>query len=632
MLCFQVKILDLSHNYFKTVPKGLSILPNLQRLYLSQNQVSELTKYTLNLSSLLTLDLTNNNFRSWQRIQPASLNLTKSIVELDLSHNPIRNLSSVSYLKSNSLQILKLKNCSISQVPNSFLLELTTLKDFVISDNEYLKSFKHVASLSIEKVEITNCNLDEVNLSALRNLKLANLRGNRINKIMPGHFRNNKLEYLDLSDNTIKIINHDAFFNIPSLMSLNLSMNVFIDLHQNTFLRNEQLKTLLISRTYLQKMVQFDVPSLTYLDLSINEIQDFNSESLISMPSLQHLILSNNLISKLPSKIVSNSLQYLDVSNCRILKIEADSLVFLANLEFLNLAGNKLTSLHKNYLPKYLTGVRLDNNLWRCECYSKEFKEQHDYFINPPGGLTSPDTLTCNSPENVSGLTWDQACGRTWYELGHGYVRSEKLWMYIISMILAMSVIFCTTMCIRRMYRVKLLREQAERQRMVAEAQERISRLRREQQRQIEAQQNAPDPRELVRPPSYHEAIRMPRLDGSCHSLAASRTSLAASRPSLAASNPDVSKRSKGTKRRPKTDNERRRRSRRRRRHTGGSSEEATDTPTTNDNEIQIDCEDPPESDDDSNIRRSLVCLTHRSINYQSEEEEVSVVQSNERG
>lgn len=582
------------------------------------------------------MDLTHNNFQSWQKIQPASLNLTKSIIELDLSHNPIRNLTTVSYLKSNSLQILKLKNCSISQIPHSFLLELTTLKDFVISDNEYLKSFKHVTSLSIEKLEITNCNLDEVNLSGLRNLKDAYLRGNRINKIVPGHFRNSKLEYLDLSDNTIKIINYDAFSNIPRLKSLNLSMNVFIDLHENTFLRNERLQTLLISRTYLQKMVQFNVSSLIHLDLSINEIQDFNSESLISMPSLRHLILANNLISKLPSKIMSNSLQYLDISNCRIVKIEADSLVFLSNLEILNLAGNKLTSLHKNYLPKYLISIKLDNNLWRCECYSNEFKEQYDYFINPPGGLTAPDTLTCNSPENVSGLTWDQACGRTWYEVGHRYVRSEKLWMYIISMILAMSVIFCTTMCIRRMYRVKLLREQAERQRMVMEAQERISRLRREQQRQIEAQQNAPDPRELVRPPSYHEAIRMPRLDGSYHSLAGSRTSLAASRPSLAASNPDVSKRSKGTKRKPRNDDERRRRSRRRRRHTGGSSEEATDAPITTDNEIQINCEpDPAGSDDESNIRKSLVCVTRRSINYHSEEEEVSVervdrVQNNE--
>lgn len=572
-------------------------------------------KSNLNISSLKKLDVSSNNIKSWIYIHPSSLNLTKSILELDVSHNPLRNLST-GYLNSSSLEILRMKNCSLSNVPNLFLSELPNLKELIISENEHLKVFKQVDSSSLEVLDLSNCNLDDVNLSGFPNLQIAFLSGNRINKILPKHFRNPKLEKLDLSDNTIKQINLDSFTHLINLKSLNISMNVFIDLHRNTFSKNHLLKNLYISRTYLQKMVQFDIKSLQYLDLRINEIQEFNADSMLTMPSLETLMLGNNLISKLPLGIKSSSLVSLDLSNNRIIEIKNNSLNFLSKLRKLNLAGNKLTTLNPQYLPKDLLEINLEYNLWRCECYSTAFKEQNDFLIGPPG-LTNANTLKCNSPENLSDLTWFEACGKIWYDLGHGYMKSDKAWLYVITIILVISVIFSTIMCVRRMYQIRVMREQAEMQRRRQEAQERINRLRMEQQRQIEAQQNAPDPRELVGPPSYHEAIRMPRLDGSYSSLVGSR-------PSLVASNPELSKRNQRDRsgnrtgkqkiRATKEENERRERRRRRRRRTAGSSEDVRDAnDAPDDNEMNA-------SGDETT--RSMICVTRlESVEFHSEDE-----------
>ncbi|KAJ8735400.1 hypothetical protein PYW07_007020 [Mythimna separata] len=58
---------------------------------------------------------------------------------------------------------------------------------------------------------------------------------------------------------------------------------------------------------------------------------------------------------------------------------------------------------------------------------------------------------------------------------------------------------------------------QAERERQVEEARDRLRQLR--MRAEQEALCNTPDPRDLIAPPSYDEALSMPKVSASCHSL-----------------------------------------------------------------------------------------------------------------
>ncbi|GLV37587.1 uncharacterized protein CBL_13859 [Carabus blaptoides fortunei] len=529
----EVKILDLTDNLFSVVPVELVKYQTLYHLILAKNQITRLTARNLNIKSLRILDVSHNKIRKWSDIHSNAINITSVLEELNLSYNPIRYINQPTYLASTSLQVLKMQGCSLVYIPELFLTKLTKLNSFIISGNDLGDRVIQLKSDTVETLDVSYCSLEQINLTKLPGLKFVNLTGNYISKILPRYFNSEKLQVLDLYNNTIKSIDKNAFNNLPAMETLNLSTNTFTHLHPETFGYNKMLKTLKLSRTYMTQLVRFNISTLETLDFSVNEIQYFTADDLKLMPSLKYLNLDKNLITRLPRRIISNSLLHLDLSTCKITDITNETFAYLPNLQELYIAGNRLTGLKPTYLPNNLKEITLFNNPWRCECHSNEFHDLFNYVMRLQIKISGEHRLLCQSPENVSGYPWELACHHVWYR-NSSFAHSDRLWLYIILMILTMSLIFCTTISMKRIYRAKLLREQQERERQRLEAQARMRRLRQQQRQSIQAQQNAPDPRELVRPPSYAEAILLPRIGDSNASLAGSQHSLSASNSNLA--------------------------------------------------------------------------------------------------
>lgn len=130
------------------------------------------------------------------------------------------------------------------------------------------------------------------------------------------------------------------------------------------------------------------------------------------------------------------------------------------------------------------------------------------------------------------------------------------MWYYSLGIVIAMVLALFALVVLRKL---KSLQEKRVREEEDARRAEEREALRRMHERQRESREeenrNAPDPRELQSPPSYNEALLLPRLDASHPSLSGSLHSLA-SRGSTS----DIAKKNRirRKKRRRKEEEERR--------------------------------------------------------------------------
>lgn len=587
MLLLQVVILDLSINNFKKVP-DLSQFKALRSLNLSYNVISTLDTTSLTgLDQLQVLDLSHNAFQKWMDIDLNAISTATSLSELDLSYNALHNLPEIQNpLKSNSLQILRIANCSINNLYSDAFGELRNLKELYMARNQlpllrtsikhgtleildmsqcglkwfYKEAFEELPALqklilsknnelknfdsssdSLRKLELSQCNLDNIPGGKLPKLVYLNLNENNLRRVLSNSFENiTEVEVLNLSSAGISKVEENAFNGLNNLRVLDLSYNTISKIDPKTFNTNFHLEKLLLSHNYLSKVTRLDSESLKYLDLSNCEIVAIGRESLSQMPSLQVINLSKNLISRLPDELEGESVNTINLSYCHITGINNRTFMLMESLRQLDLSGNRLTSDVKvSYFPHSETWVRLDNNPWRCECDADQ-KELYEHltFLN-----NIPPRLGCQSPVIYKGMSWTDACEEIWYPPNS---HKDNMWWYTLVLILSMIVFFCVICSVRRAYQIKENRRREQEEQERAEARERLRRMRQQQReiREIE-NRNAPDPRESQRPPSYTEALRMATPQGSYLSLAGSRQSLSASRGNLRGSNQDVSRKSR---------------------------------------------------------------------------------------
>ncbi|RZC42358.1 uncharacterized protein BDFB_009840, partial [Asbolus verrucosus] len=587
--CPQVTILDLSHNEFQIFPEDLNIYTNLIYLNLSHNKIQSLGVGAFRkLRNLQRLDLTYNKFSDWMDIRSNAFAFAKSLIVLDFSHNPLRSLpGEKNPLQINSLEILRLNNCSIDNLNNKFFEKLPRLKELHLSENPIKSIRSNFASHSLKFLDLSRCNLQHIiptaftNLTALQtifmyqninlkkftcdslsllyldladcnlemvphgylpNVYAANFRGNHFRIIPKFSFVNfTSLKLLDLSYNAISVVEENAFSGLVSIERIDLSLNTLSRLSREMFYSNEELRVLNLSRNYFSKVQNFDSPSLEVLDLSSCEIHSVDKDSLVDMSSLKILNLSKNVISLLPDNWQAINLITLDVSLCRIKNINNKTFARMPSLRQVNLAGNRLTTASPEC---FLQVVSLDisDNPWRCDC--PNLKELY-FWLSKTGKRI--DSLYCQSPEMYEGYSWLSACQKEWHpELNRG----DSVWWYTTGLIITVFVILFVILAMRRMYLLKEKRIREANEARRAEEREALRRMHRMQAEALEeASRNAPDPRELQTPPSYNEALLLPRLDSSHPSLSGSLHSIV-SKHSINGSLPDVAKRSRPRRKR----------------------------------------------------------------------------------
>ncbi|XP_077289332.1 uncharacterized protein LOC143913424 isoform X2 [Arctopsyche grandis] len=569
--------LDLSNNLFTSIPPEIESFTKLEKLNMSGNRIEKIGKNSLsNLRQLKVLDLSKNYIESWENIKPNEiLEPAIDLRKLILSHNHLKtfsNLNETEYLVSNTLETLELSDCGIVSIGKTMPIKrLNNLKRLILSNNPLrwivpfvsptlefldvshcaisylspdffnylplltnmdisnnyrliLRKDNYLSSISLKYFDLSFCNMDGVNLHGLPNLEIVLLRGNMIRILPSGAFNNNsRLEYLDLSSNAIGIVHQNAFQGLNSLKQLNLSINLIPDLHDDVFLPMSNLTELIISRNYLSNINRIRSTSIVSLDLSLCELQFLEYDAFQYISSLLDLNLSRNLISYIPN-LKSKSLQTLDLSYNRLSIIDNMTFQSLPELTTLHLSGNRFTSTWRtSYFSKNnkILEISLHDNMWRCDCYDEEMKLFFQYLINQPPKVWDINTLTCHSPSNVSGDIWLKACHQSWYP--SIVTQNGKAVNFLLVILGAFFLCFIVLFMVRRTMRKRVVEEEVERQRITTQERERIREI--QMRREQEEQRNAPDPRDLISPPSYNEALLMPKLDGSFHSLSDLNTS-----------------------------------------------------------------------------------------------------------
>lgn len=481
-------MLDLSNNLFTSIPPQLEKFEFLQYLDMSENRIQRLKSNSL--KGLITLDMLNlskNNISSWQAINPKTLlEPAVNLREFSLASNPLTSFTANDenlLLVSNTLQLLDLRNCKITKVSGSQVLQgMSNLKHLILAGNQIrsvsdlisdtlltidlsnnrltnlqptmlvampslttinlsknhrislqTKQGDFMTSVSLRRIDLSYCNMDNIELEGFPALTTVSLKANMIRQLSAESFLNSRMiENLDLSQNSINLIHSNTFNKLKHLKKLNLSFNMIPKIDRDTFKENELLTKLDLSRNYITRFNRISAPFLTLLNMTWCEIMTIDPDALTGFQELTTLDLSNNLIIDLPDTLAADQLQELDLSMNRMTTIRNTTFAGFPEITKINLSGNRFTTpLRVEFFDgnPFLSDISLGDNPWLCNCH--DMLAFFTFITEPPTKVWEKQSLRCQSPENAAGKTWESFCFFTWYPQST-MGTTEKVWTFFM--------------------------------------------------------------------------------------------------------------------------------------------------------------------------------------------------------
>lgn len=255
--------------------------------------------------------------------------------------------------------------------------------------------------------------------------------------VLPGFdlmFVNNRLEYLDLSNNNIEKINELAFANLSQLDKLEVSHN-----HLHKIASNENHFPLLFAHNR----------KLRVLDLSSNGIPFLPDDIFISNELLQNLDLSRNLLEQVHFKISHlYNMKFLDLSFNAIKRLDVRSREALDALVGSSLQLHTIRELN----------ISLEGNPFSCDCESLPFLE---WFVASAIFTFTRHTYQCQLegkkiPMNSAAVSVaEEDCDR---------IKRKRIAVLVSSIIPAVgvSVLFVVILILFKRRRRKKLQQQVE--------------------------------------------------------------------------------------------------------------------------------------------------------------------------
>ncbi|GAU42681.1 hypothetical protein TSUD_131090 [Trifolium subterraneum] len=304
--------------------QAVNTLPSLLELHLSEcnlnNFITNPFMEYLNLSSLLTLDLSKNNFSS--QLPNQFFNQTKDLTYLDLSWNNIHGSIPHSWKNMKYLDYINLWSNKLSGEALVHLSGWKQLRIMNLGENEFSGTIP-------------------INMSQI--LKVVILRANQFEGNIPTQIFNlSYLFHLDLADNKLS-------GSIPKSV-YNLTQMIKFTMNDRTMAVVE-----LFTKGQEYEVQQIETNRQT-IDLSANYLSGEVPSELFHLVQLQTLNLSrNNLIGTIP-KIIGGmkNLESLDLSNNKLCGEIPQSMSLLNFLEYLNISYN-------NFNGKIPTGTQLQS-------------------------------------------------------------------------------------------------------------------------------------------------------------------------------------------------------------------------------------------------------------------------------
>jgi leucine-rich repeat protein SHOC2 len=331
--------------------KSFSSLKNLRILNLSDNGLKNMPKDINDLKHLETLDLSKNSLE----FLPFELTELKSLKCLKLNENKIEEVTDTfcTYARfRESLEELNLSKNLIKLAKFSYRIALfVKLKTLNLSENQF----------------------DQIPSILPNNLELLNMNQNKIRTLMTRPLANqarNDDEVLNILGLDKVLINH----NKKSSMSQRVNVDL-LDSEESESVKRKRELAGDYDRPEVDHREEFVLPHVFYLrnlkqlHLSGNQIQDVPNDFSILNSSLIKLDLSFNLLTHLPVSLCRSfgDLKSLNLEANRIRDL-SDKLRELNELEYLNLRQNRLVNLTyelcfslKNLKELYLASNLLEN-------------------------------------------------------------------------------------------------------------------------------------------------------------------------------------------------------------------------------------------------------------------------------
>ncbi|NXY23020.1 LRC32 protein, partial [Atrichornis clamosus] len=227
--------------------------------------------------------------------------LGQGIKHLELSNNLIQNLSG-SYMPGfGQLEHLDMCFNQLEAVSAAALARLPRLRSLLLGSNHLDRNYL--------------ANGEAFRL--LRNIEVLDLSVNNLESHMAAWYTSNltSLRVLDLSGNRMTKLLAGTFRSSPGLRQLDLSYNYIMEIQEGAFERLEELEVLNLAWNSLHCISGFSLTQLRVLNLSHNALEFFSSEEGAQPYLLRVLDLSHNRLLYFPELPKARDLTHLNLSN-----------------------------------------------------------------------------------------------------------------------------------------------------------------------------------------------------------------------------------------------------------------------------------------------------------------------------
>lgn len=284
-----LRYLDLSYFKLSKVDEMAFVdLPVLTRLNVSHCMIKQFNENNFkNMDNMFSLDLSYNELSSFyinsslSKCQALYLNNNKltdvskllenmtSLFYVDLTHNYIKDLSTVPFSKLPNIKVLHLSFNLIQTFNNPEINSLKSLTDLTLSSN-LITTINLSYFPDLVLVDLSNNSISNINITFFKNLdnlQALDLSNNKITDIAPGTFQNVRiLKLLNLSHNKLSKIRYGTFKGLNKTGVLDLSYNQLEDIDVYLFHECYELKSLKIDYNIIKS---FDVDRLIHITPSI---------------------------------------------------------------------------------------------------------------------------------------------------------------------------------------------------------------------------------------------------------------------------------------------------------------------------------------------------------------------------
>lgn len=314
----QLQVLILDNNTIQKLPRRLTKLDSLEKLYWRANKLADRRVRLPKLNHLQKLDFSDNQLTQL----PEKFKRLDRVVELVLDGNsfeevPIRLLS-----KMDSLKELSIGNCTTLKLADAEYEKLSELRKLKVTKAE-LTDF-HPAIYRIPKLEELHLSYNQFQtipsgISQLKHLRVLSFYRNSLEQLPEELFLLN-LESVDLYYNQLDVI-PESIGKWTNLKILYLANNRIYSLPESlgqlrdlkeVYLHHNRLTSLPASMSQLQQVEVFRV--------NANYLVDF-PQQVLAMTKLRDLDLSANAIEYIPAEIEK-------LSNLRLFTFQENPLDF----------------------------------------------------------------------------------------------------------------------------------------------------------------------------------------------------------------------------------------------------------------------------------------------------------------